>query len=116
VSKLYYFAWTQEVREAYEKAFGDLVMNIDGAERRAVTWPTWTVTTWVDTSAHWERVWEAIRCHCTQLPGYQKLLDLPAEYHQVLWGRPSFHRMYSLVPTPDHEDDLFAGLRDRTPS
>ncbi|HEY5638466.1 MAG TPA: PIG-L family deacetylase [Dehalococcoidia bacterium] len=112
VQKLYYFAWTKEVQEAYEKAFGELVMEIDGVERRAVPWPHWTVSTWIDTSAHWETVWEAIRCHRSQLPGYQKLLDLPDEYHQTLWGRLSFHRVYSLVPTSDREDDLFAGLRD----
>jgi LmbE family N-acetylglucosaminyl deacetylase len=113
VQKLYYFAWTKEVQEAYERAFGELVMTIGGVERRAVPWPPWTVSTWIDTSAHWERVWEAIRCHRSQLPGYQKLLDLPAEYHETLWGRLSFHRVYSLVPTSDREDDLFAGLRER---
>ena len=112
--KLYYFAWTREVQEAYEKAFGELVMHIEGVERRAVPWPHWTVSTWVDTSAHWETVWEAIRCHRSQLPGYQSLLDLPEEYHQALWGRLSFHRVYSLVNGDDHEDDLFAGLRDRS--
>jgi LmbE family N-acetylglucosaminyl deacetylase len=111
VSKLYYFAWTKEVQEAYERAFGELVMLIDGVERRAVPWPHWTISTWIDTSGSWERVWEAIRCHCSQLPGYQKLLDLPDEYHQALWGELTFHRVYSLVLTPDREDDLFAGLR-----
>ncbi len=116
VSKLYYFAWTHEVQEAYERAFGELVMYIDGVERRAVPWPHWTISTWVDTSAHWERVWEAIRCHRSQLPGYQKLLDLPDEYHQTLWGRLTFHRVYSLVPTSDKEDDLFAGLRNGRPA
>ncbi len=115
VSKLYYFAWTREVQEAYEKAFGELVMTIDGVERRAVPWPHWTVSTWVDTAAYWETVWEAIRCHQSQLPGYQKLLDLPDEYHQTLWGRLSFHRVYSLVPASHKEDDLFDGLRDRRP-
>jgi LmbE family N-acetylglucosaminyl deacetylase len=114
--KLYYFAWTEEVQTAYEKAFGELVMHIEGVERRAVTWPHWTISTWIDTSAHWETVWEAIRCHCSQLPGYQKLLDLPDEYHQALWGRLTFHRVYSLVPTTDREDDLFAGLRDGSPA
>jgi LmbE family N-acetylglucosaminyl deacetylase len=111
VSKLYYFAWTDEVRQAYEKAFGELVMQVDGGERRAVPWPHWTITTWIDTSAHWQTVWEAIRCHCTQLPGYQKLLDLPEEYHRVLWGQLTFHRVLTLVPTTDPEDDMFAGLR-----
>lgn len=116
VSKLYYFAWTREVQEAYERAFGELVMQIDGVERRAVPWPHWTVSTWIDTSAYWETVWEAIRCHRSQLLGYQKLLDLPDEYHQTLWGRLTFHRVYSLVPTGDKEDDLFVGLRDRRPA
>jgi LmbE family N-acetylglucosaminyl deacetylase len=111
VSKLYYFAWTDEVREAYEKAFGELVMQIDGVERRAVPWPHWAISTWIDTSAYWETVWEAIRCHCSQLPGYQKLLDLSDEYHRVLWGQLTFHRVYSLVPAGDKEDDMFAGLR-----
>ncbi len=111
--KFYYFAWTAEVQKAYEMAFGELVMQIDGVERRAVTWPHWTISAWIDTSAHWETVWEAIKCHASQLPGYQKLLDLPDEYHETLWGRLTFHRVYSLVPTTEHEDDLFAGLRDR---
>ena len=113
VSKLYYFAWTQEVQEAYEQAFGELRMQIDGVERRTVPWPQWTVSTRIDTSAHWERVWEAIRCHRSQLPGYQKLLNLPEEYHRTLWGELTFHRVYSLAPTNGAEDDLFEGLRDR---
>jgi LmbE family N-acetylglucosaminyl deacetylase len=116
VSKLYYFAWTQEIQEAYEQAFGELLMQVDGVERHAVPWPHWTVSTWIDTSAHWERVWEAIRCHRSQLPGYQKLLDLPDEYHQTLWGQLTFHRVYTLVATSDKEDDLFDGLRDRKAS
>ncbi len=113
VSKLYYFAWTQEVADAYEQAFGELRMLIDGAERRPVTWPHWSVSAWVDTSAHWKRVWEAIRCHRSQLPGYQKLLDLPEEYHKVLWGRLTFHRVFSLVRTSEREEDLFEGVRER---
>ncbi|MEX2226241.1 MAG: PIG-L family deacetylase [Dehalococcoidia bacterium] len=116
VAKLYYFAWTSGVQEAYERAFGDLVMTIDGVERRAVPWPHWTISTWIDTDAYWQRVWQAIQCHRSQLPGYQKLLDLPDEYHQVLWGTMTFHRVYSLVPVSDPEDDLFAGLRDERPA
>jgi LmbE family N-acetylglucosaminyl deacetylase len=116
VSKLYYFAWTDGVREAYEQAFGELCMDVDGVERRTVPWPQWAVSTRIDTSEHWERVWEAIRCHRSQLPGYEKLLNLPEEYHRALWGELTFHRVYSLVETDGREDDLFAGLRDRRTS
>ena len=111
VSKLYYYAFRKVVQEAFEVAFGELVMNIEGVERRSVTWPEWAITTWIDTSAYWETVWEGIRCHRTQLPGYQKLLDLSEEYHQSLWGTVTLCRVFSLVPTPLHEDDVFAGLR-----
>jgi LmbE family N-acetylglucosaminyl deacetylase len=111
VSKLYYFVLTDEARQAYEQAFGELVMNIDGAERRVVPWPHWSISTWIDTSAYWQTVWEAIRCHRSQLPGYQKLLDLSEDYHRALWGQVTLHRVYSLVPTTDKEDDVFAGLR-----
>ncbi len=111
VSKLYYMVWRQEDREAYEAAFGDLVMNIDGVERRSVTWPDWAITTWIDTEAHWERVWEAISCHKTQLPGYQALIKLPEEHHRNLWGSMTYYRVFSLVNAPAREDDLFAGLR-----
>jgi LmbE family N-acetylglucosaminyl deacetylase len=111
VSKLYYAVWRREVLEAYEAAFGELVMQIDGVERRSVAWPEWAITTTVDTSDHWQRVWDAIRCHCSQLPGYQKLLDLPESYHRQLWGALTFYRVFSLVDAPAREDDLFAGLR-----
>jgi hypothetical protein len=86
-------------------------MQIDGVERRSVAWPEWAITTTVDTSAGWQRVWDAIRCHCSQLPGYQKLLDLPESYHRQLWGELTFYRVFSLVDAPAREDDLFAGLR-----
>jgi LmbE family N-acetylglucosaminyl deacetylase len=110
-AKLYYFAWTQECQVAYERAFGELRWEIDGIERHVVPWPHWTISTWIDTSEHWERVWDAIRCHRTQLPEYQKLLDLPDEFHLALWGRPTFHRVFSTVPAGAKEDDLVAGLR-----
>jgi hypothetical protein len=116
VAKLYYFAWTEHVQEAYEAAFGELRMHVDGVERAPVTWPQWTVSTRIDTSAHWQRVWAAIRCHRSQLPGYEKLLSLPEAYHKTLWGELTFHRVYSLVANSDREDDLFDGIRDGRPA
>jgi LmbE family N-acetylglucosaminyl deacetylase len=87
------------------------VMEIDGSERRPVNWPHWAISTTVDASEHWRTVWEAIRCHRSQLPGYEKLLGLSDEYHRSLWGQTCLHRLFSLVPAPAREDDIFAGLR-----
>jgi LmbE family N-acetylglucosaminyl deacetylase len=113
VSKLYYRAFTQAEQEAYEAAFGDLVMNVDGVERRSTTWPEWSLTTRIDTLAYWSQVWEAVTCHRTQLPGYQALRELPDEYHQQLWGTQTYYRAFSLVNGGrTFEDDLFAGVRE----
>lgn len=112
VSKLYYLAPTAGPQAAHQAAFGDLVMNIDGVERRAQPWADWAVTTRVDTAAHWQQVWQAIACHRSQLPGYEKLRALPPEHHQQLWGAQTFYRAFSLVNGGRAlEQDLFAGLR-----
>ena len=86
VSKLYDMAWTEEDFALYESAFGELTMHIDGQPRGSVPWPVWAITTRIDASAHWRRVWEAVQHHRSQLPGYQELAALPTEVHQRLWG------------------------------
>ncbi len=112
VSKLYYMAWTQEEIELYESAFGELVMQINGHSRGSIPWPEWAITTRPDTSAVWRRVWEAISRHRSQLPGYEKLLALPDEVHERLWGKPLYYRAFSRVNGgPGTESDLFDGLR-----
>ncbi|MBC8279981.1 MAG: PIG-L family deacetylase [Chloroflexi bacterium] len=112
VSKLYYMVWNDSVKAAFESAFGELAMDVDGEKRLAVTWPDWAITTRIDTSAYWEQVWDAISCHRSQLPGYQVLKTLPAEHHKSIWGSQLFHRAFSTVNGgPAKEDDLFAGLR-----
>ncbi len=81
VSKLYYMAETKKTLDMYESAFGDLVMHIDGEERRVHPWEEWPITARIDTSAYWQQVWEAVRCHRSQLPGYNSLLKLPESFH-----------------------------------
>ncbi len=120
VSKLYYLAPTAGPQAVHQAAFGDLVMTIDGVERRAQAWADWAVTTRVDTAAYWQQVWQAIACHRSQLPGYERLRALPPEQHQQLWGAQTFYRAFSLVNGGrDLEQDVFAGLRttkvERTP-
>lgn len=112
VAKLYYMVWTEAEGAVYQEVFGDLVMTIDGVDRRGVGWPEWAVSTRVDTAAVWPTVWEAVACHRTQLPGYAALAQLPEDQHRALWGSLSLYRVFSQVNGGRAlERDLFAGLR-----
>ncbi|MBI1879713.1 MAG: PIG-L family deacetylase [Chloroflexi bacterium] len=111
VAKLYYRAFVQAEQVAYEATFGRLVMPVDRVERRFTVWPEWAITTRIETSAYGEQVWQAVKCHRSQLPDYQKLKALPAADQARLWGRQSYYRAMSLVNGGrEVEADLFAGL------
>ncbi len=112
VSKLYYMAETEEVFAVYQSVFGDLVMQIDGVKRGIVSWPTWSVTTRIDTWNHWRTVARAISCHRTQVPAYHVLEDLSQEQRKTLWGTQSYYRVFSRVNGGRQlEEDMFEGLR-----
>jgi LmbE family N-acetylglucosaminyl deacetylase len=112
VSKLYYGVATSEKLAAYQAAFGDLVMRIDGRERRAVGWEPWAITTELDTRAYSSQIWEAVACHRSQLLATQALAGLVEEHRQALWRAETYYRTFSLVNGGRKlEDDLFAGLR-----
>lgn len=112
VSKLYYMAYTPAALAAYQSAFGELVMEIDGEERRATGWAPWAVTARIDTEECWDQVWKAVACHRTQLPGYESLRQLSEEHHRALWGVEEYYRVFSLVNGGrEIERDLFTGLR-----
>lgn len=112
MSKLYYIAETRDLSAAYESVFGDIVMPVDGVERRATGWQEWALTTQVITEAHWSTVWHAVGCHHSQLPEYGKLAQLAPEQHKALWGKRTFYRAFSLVNGGRKvEQDLFKGLR-----
>ncbi|MFZ0546449.1 MAG: PIG-L family deacetylase [Candidatus Promineifilaceae bacterium] len=112
VQKLYFMAGTDEEGAVYEDAFGKLIMTIDGQDRGVVGWPSWSITTDIDTAAYWPQVWKAVQCHRSQLSTYHVLENLSAEQHQQLWGQSAFYRVFSLVNGGRQvEDDLFAGLR-----
>jgi LmbE family N-acetylglucosaminyl deacetylase len=112
VSKLYYMVETQPVGEAYQAVFGEVVMHVDGAERRGVAWPEWAITTRIDTHPYRQRVWEAILCHQSQLAVYHQLEHASQDYQRALWDSETYYRAFSLVNGGrEAEDDLFAGLR-----
>lgn len=114
VSKLYYFTFTSEMAEIYETAFGELVMHIDGHERRTTPWQTWAVNARIDATPYWRQVLDAVACHQTQIPGYNALMQLPETTQRMLWGAQHYYRAYSLVNGGRQvEDDLFLGLREQ---
>lgn len=103
---------TRDLLDVYQFVFGNLVMHIDGVERRGAGWPDWQITTQIDTWADWRMVWKAVCCHKTQLPAYHLLGGLPEEQHKALWGCQTFYRAFSLVSGGRTvENDLFEGLR-----
>lgn len=111
VSKLYYRTATLDWLETYMPIFGELIMQIDGQERRAQSWTNWAITTRLDTSSYWPDVWRAVRCHQTQIPGEQLLRQLSEADHRKLWGPQEYYRAFSLVNGGRREEsDLFEGL------
>ena len=114
VAKLYYIAWSPVEWEIYQDAFKRLTSTVDGVVRQATPWPEWAITTRIDTERYWATVWEAVRCHESQMVQYGPLERLSDSVHRRLWGSQQFYRALSLVSGGRTlEDDLFAGLRTR---
>jgi LmbE family N-acetylglucosaminyl deacetylase len=113
VRKLYWMAWDRAAFDGYERAIGGrLAAKVDGVERLATPWPDWLLTARVDAREHWRTVWEAVRCHASQVANYTGFATLTEDEHRELWGRQSFYRVWSLVNGGRQvETDLFEGLR-----
>ena len=117
VQKFYYRTFDPDVFVTYQMAMGELVMNIDGVERRPVAWPSWSSGTTLNTEAYWEQTWRAVSAHRTQLPGYASLARLPQHIQRELWGKQTYFRVFDLTHQPlnQPETDLFAGMREAAP-
>ncbi len=112
VSKLYYMAPTYQLGVAYQAVFGDVVMHVDGMERRGIGWPDWSITTRIDTKDYRQTVWEAVLCHESQLVVYRQLEYASQDYQKGLWDVQTYYRAFSLVNGGRRvESDLFEGLR-----
>jgi LmbE family N-acetylglucosaminyl deacetylase len=113
VSKLYYMAWPDAPWAVYQAAVKKLVSNVDGIERQARPWPDWSITTEIDTRAHWQTAWRAVSCHESQVVAYEKLRHLSPEHHETLWGWCWYYRAMSTVNGGRRrETDFFEGLRE----
>ncbi len=117
VSKLYYMVTSEQLLQAYQSVFGEVVMHIDGVERRGVAWPAWAITTRIETLEYRQAVWQAVYCHESQLAVYRQLEHVSQEHQKELWDSQTYYRAFSLVNGGRGvEDDLFAGLRSRSSS
>jgi LmbE family N-acetylglucosaminyl deacetylase len=113
VSKLYYRVADAEAMALYEGAFGELVMHVDGEERRTQSWTGWTITTEIETGDHWRTVWNAAQQHRSQLPAYERLAALSDDEHRAFWRSETYYRAFSSVNGGRaKERDLFEGLRE----
>jgi len=72
--------------------------------------PDELITTVVDVSPYVERKRKALEAHASQRDNIF-LLRLPEDAQQQAFGQEAFVRRFSQVPAPEHEDDLFFGLR-----
>ena len=77
--------------------------------------PDETITAWVDVSDVIDARWNAIKAHVTQISDDNPFVQFGKDAWREYWNREAFVRRESRVPAPDAEDDLFAGLLDRTP-
>jgi LmbE family N-acetylglucosaminyl deacetylase len=112
VAKLYYLAWDGPTWAAYEAAFKKLAAVVDGVERQATAWPSWALTTIVETGDAHLDVWRAVECHASQMRAYEALKSLAPEQRAAIWRTQSFYRTFSLVNGGRaRETDLFEGLR-----
>lgn len=112
VSKLYYVTDTKAIQDLYVLAYGEVVMSVDGVERRPVHWVDWAITTWIDTQPYVPAMWQAIACHQSQLPDFAHFKKTFETGDPSVLGRQTYFRAYSVVNGGRRvETDLFEGLR-----
>lgn len=112
VAKFYYVVDTKTVVQRVHDLLGGIGMEIDGVARSHVGWEEWTVNARIDGRATFDRVWPAILCHKTQLPGFGPITELPRETLLDVFGEGTFVRVFSRVNGGRAlERDLFEGLR-----
>ena len=108
VSKFYYFVHSETRWSRYQTALKKLTSKVDGVERAAVAWPEWEITTVIDAVDVWEKVWQAVQCHKTQMSIYKNFGALTEADQKKLWGHQEFYRVFSLVNSGRKtETDLF---------
>jgi mycothiol conjugate amidase Mca len=113
--KLYYGAFSrsafERMRELFRESNPEENPEPPEADYSSFTVPDEEITTWVDVHPYRLQKQAALRAHRTQIPQDSPFLNMSDEVAANLAAVESFVRVRSSVPTPDIEDDLFAGLR-----
>ena len=113
-AKLYWGAWSRSRTEAIGRYWDEPENPADDGnprwwENRGL--PDSEITTIVDVREHIEQKDAALRAHRSQIPADWFLLKIPPGGREELMGFETFQRIFSTVPAPLPESDLFAGLR-----
>ncbi|MQY22594.1 PIG-L family deacetylase [Nocardia macrotermitis] len=109
-AKLYY---TAIPREASFEVFAELrARGLTDLEPPAdFGTPMDRITAVIDVSEHAQRKVKALEAHASQSDSVP-FLQMPTDLQQLFFGTESFTRQLNRTPdAPDHETDLFAGLR-----
>ena len=113
--KLYYGAFSrsafERMRQLFRENNPDEALDTPDEDYSTFTVPDEDITTLVEVRAQMAQKQAALRAHRTQIPEDSPFLTMAAELVGDLAGWETFIRVRSAVPTPDREDDLFAGLR-----
>jgi N-acetyl-1-D-myo-inositol-2-amino-2-deoxy-alpha-D-glucopyranoside deacetylase len=116
VQKLYYPAFPRSRVQRWGEIWRELRPE-EAADREedfdieSFTVPDEMVTTRVDIRPYLSRIRSALQVHRTQIPADDPWMSISEEVARELMGDETFTRVWSRVPVPETEDDLFAGLR-----
>ncbi len=108
--KFYYTAVPRGVIQASVAAMKEQGMDPGWEVPDDFGTPDELITTVVDTHEQAEAKVAALRAHASQGDSIA-LLSMPPEMQRMAMSTEHFVRVFTKVPAPDREDDLFAGLR-----
>jgi mycothiol conjugate amidase Mca len=115
--KLYYTEFSNRQVRALWRAMKEQGLEMPWRDENADpdTEPTWgapdeKITAIIDVRAEVPLKLASLRAHRTQIKPDFWMLTLPQELQIQFLGYETFERAHSLVPAPEHEDDLFAGV------
>ncbi len=113
VTKLYMSTWARSRAAAMIAARlkAGLITEEEAAEAAGWGTPDEDISTIVDVREWVDLKVEALRAHRSQIPEDWFMLQAPTEDLPRTIGTEAFQRLYSRVPVPFRENDLFTGIR-----